>query len=150
MLRIANSNKSLYDNFSTYIILLIYQFYLLYQIRLFLSFCDSTFISTYLQFINHFSDILIHMLISQMPASKNLENDVDVKVPLTEEVNFVTNVKLKDLQILLSMFVKCSSNSTSNIERTLNMFICQQSSSNTQFLPSNERTSNIEHCSTDH
>ena len=58
-----------------------------------------------------------------MPASKNLENDVDVKVPLTEEVNFVTNVKLKDLQILLSMFVKCSSNSTSNIERTLNMFI---------------------------
>ena len=59
-----------------------------------------------------------------MPASKNLENDVDVKVPLTEEVNFVTNVKLKDLQILLSMFVKCSSNSTSNIERTLNMFIC--------------------------
>ena len=46
------------------------------------NFHNSTFLSnfllTHLQFIKHFSDTLIPMLISWIPASKNFENDIDL------------------------------------------------------------------------
>ena len=38
----------------------------------------SNFLSTYIQFIKHFSDAFVPVLIYWIPESKNFENDIDL------------------------------------------------------------------------
>ena len=60
----------------------------------------SNFLSTYLQFIKHFSDTLIPVLISWIPASKNFENDIDLdenQGPIERSSQFCDQCQTKEL-----------------------------------------------------
>ena len=60
----------------------------------------SDFLSTYLQFIKNFSETLIPVLISWIPASKNFENDIDLdenQVPIDRSSQFCDQCQTKEL-----------------------------------------------------
>ena len=60
----------------------------------------SNFLSTYLQFLKHFSDTLIPVLISWIPASKNFENDIDLdenQGPIERSSQFCDQCQTKEL-----------------------------------------------------